>query len=194
MTPNQNRIKAYEKFCQLLRPCIRENSLGAFVKAVDQMMKLTDTINPPGDVVRSAIEIHKHAIFAKLGNKRMNQTAVEFFMWAAGNSALGVQFVAPVVMAPLKQPVQWTAVLPRLEIIKGLIETYGPIDGCFEIPQIISFVMLPLDAPKSDVRKEAINVLEMLVNLGARNQIVKMLQAANLPNAKKIIETLDQAR
>ena len=194
MKPNQNPVRAYEKFCQLLRPCIRENMQSAFVKAVDEIMKLTDKIRPPADVVRSAIEIHKHAIFSKLNNKRASSTAVEFFRWAAGNSALGVQFVAPIVMAPLKQPVQWTAVLPRLEIIQSMLETYGPIDGCFEINQIISFVILPLDAPKPEVRKEAIAVLEMLVDLVARNQIVKMLQAANLPNAKKIIETIDQGR
>ena len=192
--PASKAVSGYEKFCQLLKPCIKENSNGAFVKAVDEIIKLTDKIKPPVDVVRASIELHKQAIFSKLKNKKVSQTAVEFFRWAAGNSALGVQFVAPIVMAPLKQPIQWTAVLPRLEIIQYLIETYGPIDGCFEIPQIISFVMLPLDSPKPEVRKEAMNVLDMLVELGAKSQIVKIMQDANIPNFKKIIESLDQGR
>lgn len=184
-------VQAYEKFLTMLRPCVRDNSQGVFVKSVDEIMKLTDKIKPPPDVVRSSIEAHKHAIFAKLGNKRMKQPAVEFFTWAAGNSALGVPFVAPVVMTPLKQPVQWAAVIPRLDIIQTLIQTYGPVDGFLEINQIITFVMLLLDAPKADVRQKAMSVLEMLNELGSKQQVIKMIQAANLPNGKKIIDQLE---
>jgi hypothetical protein len=189
--PTSKAVPAYEKFCQLMKSCIKENINGAFVKAVDEVIKLTEKIKPPADIVRASIELHKQAIFSRLNNKKVSQTAVEFFRWAAGNSALGVQFVAPIIMSPLKQPIHWTAVLPRLEIIQYLIETYGPIDGCFEIPQIISFIVLALDSPKTEVRKEALVVLDMLVELGARNQIIKMIQDSNIPNSRKIIESLE---
>lgn len=184
-------IQAYEKFLSMLKPCVKDNSQGVFVKSVDEIMKLTDKLKPPPDVVRSSIEAHKHAIFAKLGNKRMMQPAVEFFTWAAGNSALGVQFVAPVVMAPLKQPVQWTAVIPRLDIIQTLIKRFGGEEGVLDTSQIIAFVMLLLDAPKADVRQKAMSVLEMLNEAGLKSQVIKMIQAANLPNGKKIIDQLE---
>lgn len=194
MKSGSTRVRAYERFCHILKYRVKENVYGVFIRAVDELKLLTDKVNPPPEIVRNCVEMHRQAIFMKLGNKnaRVNSVAVMFFKWCADKQELGIPSVAPLVLSQLRQPIQWNHVLARLDIIGFLLAKYGPEDGCFEPAQIVNFTLVPVDSPRSEVRKAANHILSMLIDLGMKNLVSKILFSSRLPNARKIMEMLEQ--
>jgi len=193
----QQNQTVYQRFIHMLRHHLKDNVAAVYTKTVEEIMGCTDKMLIPPEIIKNALDPHKNQIFSKLGNKnaRMSQISADFFIWAAKNQSLGIVFVAPTIMSPLKPPIQWTQVLVRLEIIGRLLHLWGILETIFEPVAIIQFTFASLDSPKMEVRKMSCEVLSSLSDMGYENTILKMLQSTNLPlQTKKMVENEVQER
>jgi hypothetical protein len=184
----------YGRYCHMMRWALRDDVrvIGVFTAALTELMTLTDRLKLTSDTIKAALEPHLPAIIKRLGDKKQQlaKAANDFVFWAADHRALQVAAVAPHLLAPLKAPISWPNVDEKLNLIQELLERYGTVDASFEYGQILSFVFVTLESKSENVRKRACAVCRTMAQMGAGQQIVKMLQGTTVsPQTRQMVNT-----
>lgn len=192
---SKEQQRLFLKFSQMLGKCIERNVIRIFTCAIDELMVLGESISVSPEVLRNGIEPHIANVVNRLGDrKQISNASREFILWAADHQNLGVGVVAPFLMK-LPNPIQWANVEERLKIINDILRKSQNNDPSFDAAQIINFVFLTLDSPKSEVKKSAYAVISTLSHFGYGQQIVKMLASSGLSQAiKKMVKNVIEQR
>jgi hypothetical protein len=178
----------YVRYCHMLRLRLKEEMVGVFTAAVKEMMSLSDQLKLSGDTIRQALEPHLPAIIKRLGDKF--KAAKEFVLWAAQCEPLGIPAVEPYLLAPLKKPIVWPNVQEKLNIIHELLGKRGAVDPSFDFAPFLQFVFVTLESKSGEVREKACSVCQVLAQLGAGPQILKMIQSSSLsPQTQNKVRT-----
>lgn len=179
-TRGSQRAQLFVKFCHMLKDALSGDMLGVYAAATDAIISLCKAPGLSNDVIRAAVEAHLPGVVKRLGDKKIGRQAMKFVTWASDHVALGVQSVAPLLMAPVRKHVPANMV-EKLNLVRMLLETYGTVDNSFDTGPIIEFVLMALESKSADVRASASDVCSVLAGMGAGSQIIKALGSSTLP-------------
>mmetsp|Transcript_8005 Transcript_8005/g.9285 ORF Transcript_8005/g.9285 Transcript_8005/m.9285 type:complete len:542 (+) Transcript_8005:119-1744(+) len=112
------------------------------------------------EVIHDGLDDLVPALIHRSGNlnPRISQASMSLICFLASELAVGVAYIAPFVLEPVKRMKNQTAALTgRLELISRLLERCGLSDRTgFSVPKVLGFALPALETPDDKVRQSAV--------------------------------------
>jgi len=164
---NQEASKVWKACCGLLQKCVRDKVAPVYFSSLEVLKILVRNAACSGvskEAVRDQMNDIAPALVHRAGNlnSRISQASIETLVLLAGEKPMGMQYISPFVMEPVKRTKNQTTVMSgRLEMLMSLLDRYGLSDkgGGLSARQLLYFTRSALEMPDDKVRNLAVQLI-----------------------------------